>query len=197
MLARNSPTISCRAAFGRLAQTPRPAQLGQVRSHKYTSSSSLKGVRRVCTSSPLASTVSKSVPVLPRWMVEHRSVVRALPAIGNAAYASLACGFLCTDIFALRLLLVGGYSSLVTYHAFQQHPLRIPLKWSVFFVGINLAMVVQLAIDRLPVDLSEDEEALHVASFAPLSRKQFKKLLAIGERVDFAEGERITEERVV
>ena len=33
------------------------------------------------------------------------------------------------------------------------------------------------------VELSEQEEALHVASFAPLSRKQFKRLLDAGECV--------------
>ena len=130
-------------------------------------------------------------------MVEHHAVVRVLPAIGNIAYASLACGFLCTDILPLRLLLVGGYTSLVAFHGLQKQPLRIPLRWSIFFVGINLAMAVQLVSERLPIELSAEEEVLHVASFAPLSRMQFKRLLAIGERVVFSDGDRITEERVV
>lgn len=133
-------------------------------------------------------TPQKKAPLLPQWLVEHSSVVRALPAVGNGAYAALACGFLMTDIFALRVLLVGGYSGLVTYHALQPRPLRIPLRWSMFFVAINAAAVAQLAMDRLPIALSDEEEVLHVASFAPLSQKQFKRLLDIGRRVTFADG---------
>jgi len=129
-------------------------------------------------------------------MVEHSFVTRALPAIGNGAYASLAAGFLCTDIFALRALLIGGYSGLVGFHAFQQRPLRIPLRWSFFFVAINAAMLAQLVLEQRPVVLSEEEEALHVACFAPLSRKQFQRLLAIGRRVTYEDGTRLTEEGV-
>ena len=138
----------------------------------------------------------RSVPVLPKWLVQHAVVVRALPAIGNGAYAALACGFLMTDILALRMLLVGGYSGLVTYHALQAQPLRIPLRWSMFFVMINAAMVAKLVLDQLPIKLSEDEETLHVRSFAPLSRAQFKRLLDIGERVTFADGTCMTEEGI-
>ena len=101
-----------------------------------------------------------------------------------------------TDIFALRVLLVGGYSGLVAFHALQPQPLRIPLRWSLFFVSINAAMVAKLIHERMPVELTDEEEALHVASFAPLSRKEFKRLLDAGERVTFADDALITEEGV-
>ena len=116
--------------------------------------------------------------------------------IGHGAYASLACGFLCTDILFLRVLLVGGYTGLVTYHALQPRPLRIPLRWSALFVGVNLAMIAKLVMDALPVELTEEEETLHVVSFAPLSRKQFRNLLDIGERVTFPDGAKLTQEGV-
>lgn len=122
--------------------------------------------------------------------------MRVLPAIGNGAYAALACGFLMTDILTLRILLVGGYSGLVCYHALQPRPLRIPLRWSMFFVSVNVAMIMHLVNERLPVELSPEEETLHVASFAPLSRKQFKRLLDIGQRVTFSDGTLLTEEGV-
>ena len=134
--------------------------------------------------------------MLPRWLVEHDAVMRVLPAIGNGAYAALACGFLMTDILTLRILLVGGYSGLVCYHALQPRPLRIPLRWSMFFVSVNVAMIMHLVNERLPVELSPEEETLHVASFAPLSRKQFKRLLDIGQRVTFSDGTLLTEEGV-
>jgi len=129
----------------------------------------------------------------------HSSGIRVVPRrspLGHAAYGALACGFLCTDIFALRCLLVGGYSGLVAFHALQQQPLRIPLRWSLFFVSINLSMVVKLILDEWEPTLSDEEEAMHVASFASLSRQQFKKLLDTGERVTFPAGTNLTEESV-
>jgi hypothetical protein len=93
-------------------------------------------------------------------------------------------------------LLVGGYSGLVAFHALQQQPLRIPLRWSLFFVSINLSMVVKLILDEWEPTLSDEEEAMHVASFASLSRQQFKKLLDTGERVTFPAGTNLTEESV-
>lgn len=139
---------------------------------------------------------SHSKPVLPSWLVEHKLVAHVLPAIGNGSYASLACGFLMTDIFALRVLLVGGYSGLVVFHALQPQPLRIPLRWSLFFVSINALMVAKLIDESMPVELTAEEEALHVASFAPLSRKQFKRLLDAGECMTFADEVLLTEEGV-
>lgn len=157
-------------------------------------------VRRASSSSSRLPSIDYQLvinkPLLPLWIVNNKAVKRALPYIGNGAYTLIASGFLCTDIVALRCLLVAGYGGLVAYHALQQRPLRIPLKWSFFFVTVNVFMVGRLLYARLPIALSEDEEALHVASFAPLSRKQFKRLLDIGERRTFPEGTALTEEGV-
>ena len=135
--------------------------------------------------------------MLPRWLVENQRVVRALPIIGKGAYATLAAGFLCTDILTLRLLLVSGYTGLTAFHALHRNPLRIPLRWSIFLVGVNAAMVAKLVAEQLPVELSAEERALHAASFTPLSRRQCKQLLELGERVTFDDGDTLTEEGVV
>ena len=86
-------------------------------------------------------------PVLPRWLVENQRVARALPIIGKGAYATLAAGFLCTDIPTLRLLLVSGYTGLTAFHALHRNPLRIPLRWSIFLVGVNVTMVARLVAE--------------------------------------------------
>ena len=39
---------------------------------------------------------------------------------------------------ALRVLLIGGYAGLVSFHSLHPKPLRIPLRWSAFFVLVNL-----------------------------------------------------------
>ena len=78
----------------------------------------------------------------------------------------------------------------------QPQPLRIPLRWSFFFVSINAAMVAKLVRDSQPIVLTEEEETLHVQSFAPLSRKQFKRLMDAGERITYAGDTLLTEEGV-
>ena len=106
-----------------------------------------------------------------------------LPVLGNCAYIGLASGFLMTDVLALRILLACGYSGLVTYHALQPRPLRIPLMWSAVFVAVNAFAASKLAADRFPSSLSEEEEELHASSFPQLTKGQFKQLLEMGERV--------------
>ena len=54
-------------------------------------------------------------------------------------------------------------------------------------------------VDRADVDGrvgEEDVETLHVQSFAPLSRKQFKRLMDAGERITYAGDTLLTEEGV-
>ena len=129
-----------------------------------------------------------------RW-AENPVVKKVRPIIGHAAYIGLATGFLMTDIFTLRLLLVGGYSALSVFHALQAKPLMIPLRWSIFFVGVNLGMAIQLAYDSWPVTLTKDEEALYECHFPQLTPKQFRVLMAAGERVTFKKGALLTRER--
>ena len=129
-----------------------------------------------------------------RW-AENPVVKKVRPIIGHAAYIGLATGFLMTDIFTLRLLLVGGYSALSVFHALQAKPLMIPLRWSIFFVGVNLGMAIQLAYDSWPVTLTKDEEALYECHFPQLTPKQFRVLMAAGERITFKKGALLTRER--
>ena len=114
--------------------------------------------------------------------------------MGNAAYLTIASGFLCTDVLVLRGLLMCGYVGLVGFHALHPRPLRIPLGWSAFFVLVNAVMAAKLMLDRVPPQLTEEEEELHIASFAPLNRKQFKMLLSAGEHVTYADGTTLTQE---
>ena len=104
-----------------------------------------------------------SGPILE--LSQHAGCVRVLPYIGNAGYLALASGFLMTDILALRVLLIGGYSGLVCYHALHQNPLRIPLLWSLLFVGVNAAAAFALASDRFPPPFSDEDTKLHADYF--------------------------------
>ena len=122
---------------------------------------------------------SKSKAILPEAVVNHRVVVFVRPYLGNLAYAALASGFLMTDIFSLRLLLISGYSGLVSYHILQRIPMRIPLRWSAFFVAVNTYMLVQLARDLYPGEFDPEDEALYIEARRPLQPLPHGRSLAL------------------
>merc|ERR1712113_60185 len=142
-----------------------------------------------------ASNNVSSSPLLPASLPS--AVHKALPWVGNGAFLALASGFVMTDIFALRVLLVGGYSGLVTFHALHPHPLRIPLIWSAVFVMINSGMVLALLADRMSTGLDESEIRLHQEHFPQLTPGQFRKLMRLGDRECLPPGTQLTTEREV
>lgn len=140
----------------------------------------------------------RSVAILPLYIVDHPGTKAALPLLGNLAYFALASGFMMTDILALRCLLMFGYSGLVGFHMLHPRPLRIPLRWSAFFVAVNVGMTVQLVLERWPVGMSEDDAHLHATYFSDkFSPAQFKWLMDLGERRTLTRGSRLTTEREV
>jgi len=121
----------------------------------------------------------------------------ALPWIGHASYLALASGFLMTDMLQLRLLLVGGYFGLVTFHSLHPKPLRIPLRWSAVFVLVNAAAAGVLLMDRYAAPLDAADEVLYQRHFCHyLTRGQFHQLLQWGQRVELRSGHVLTRENV-
>lgn len=118
----------------------------------------------------------------------------ALPFIGNAAYLALASGFLMTDMLTLRCALVGGYSGLVAFHLLHPRPLRIPLKWSAFFVAVNAGAACFLIADQWGGSLTEEEEELYNEHFSMLTRGQFQQLLSLSTTQTMANGTKLTVE---
>ena len=71
-----------------------------------------------------------------------------------------------TDMLQLRLMLVGGYTGLVTFHALHQKPLQIPLRWSALFVVVNAGAAILLFMDEWAgAFLSEEEIILYETYF--------------------------------
>jgi len=176
---RARSSIASRASAGRLPRfprdsAPRPDAARRARS-SIAPESSIADPASLTWSPPSEPEPPSSL--LPLWLV-HRA--RALlPVIGHSAYITLASGFLMTDVLALRLMLIGGYSGLVAFHALHERPLRIPFRWSVFFVVVNGVMALKLVRDRYPGAFGEEEESIYEGSFTQLSRGQFKRLMAL------------------
>ena len=139
----------------------------------------------------------RSSAILPLNIVESPRVKAFLPLLGHAGYFALASGFLMTDMLVLRCLLCFGYSGLVAFHSLHPRPLFIPLRWSAFFVAVNVGMAVQLAVERWPSGLSEEDSTLHSSFFDKLPPAKFKLLVDLGSRRTLSDGTRLTTEREV
>jgi len=173
------------------SDAPRPGAARRARSSIAPAESSIADPASLTWSPPSEPEPPSSL--LPLWLV-HRA--RALlPVIGHSAYITLASGFLMTDVLALRLMLIGGYSGLVAFHALHERPLRIPFRWSVFFVVVNGVMALKLVRDRYPGAFGEEEESIYEGSFTQLSRGQFKRLMALATVETLPEGAVLTTER--
>lgn len=110
------------------------------------------------------------------------TVKSALPFLGNTAYVMLGMGFVMTDVLWLRLVLAGGYLVLVSFHALQLRPLRIPLFGSLFFVFVNLNFGAKVFMQRY-VRLDEVQEPIYRAHFEGdgMTRHEFRTIIHAGE----------------
>lgn len=131
--------------------------------------------------------------------ISQDQIRNALPLIGNGAYLALASGFLMTDMLQLRLMLVGGYAGLVTFHSLHARPLQIPLRWSALFVVVNAGAAMLLFIDEwIGALLSEEELALYEQHFKDgLTPGQFYYLLQMATTKEVEDGTTLTKEGCV
>ncbi|KAL9185657.1 hypothetical protein ACHAXT_003434 [Thalassiosira profunda] len=113
--------------------------------------------------------------------------------LGNTAYVALASGFLMTDMLALRVALVGGYTGLVAFHSLHARPLKIPLGWSAVFVLVNASAAALLVADQFG-SLNEEEGRLYDEHFSVMTRGQFRQLLDLGHARIIPSGSRLTTE---
>lgn len=133
-------------------------------------------------------------------MFSQDAIRNALPIIGNVAYMALASGFLMTDMLQLRLMLVGGYAGLVTFHSLHARPMQIPLRWSALFVVVNAGAAMLLFVDQwIGALLSDDEMALYETHFrdAGLTPGQFYHLLKMAKTKEIEDGSMLTKEGCV
>jgi CRP-like cAMP-binding protein len=136
--------------------------------------------------------------LIPSVFASQESIKNALPIIGNGAYMALASGFLMTDMISLRLMLVGGYTGLVAFHALHNKPLQIPLRWSALFVVVNAGAALLLFSEEwIGALLSEEELALYEEHFKDddgLTKGQFYYLMKMSKQEHIKDGSVLTQE---
>jgi hypothetical protein len=98
------------------------------------------------------------------------------------------------DILWLRWFAVAAALTNIPYFLLQGTVLWPPVLWALVFTAINLYQIARLYLERRPVKLSADEQALYDLSFRSLRPREFVALSLVGEWRSAAVGERIVTE---
>jgi hypothetical protein len=111
----------------------------------------------------------------------------------HAANILLLAAYSVRDILWLRLFAVASSLAAIPYFVFQPTPLWAPISWSVVFAAINLFQSWRLFVDRRPVKLTPEEEAVRRLAFRDLPPRKVLQVLSIGSWTSADTGERLIE----
>jgi signal transduction histidine kinase len=95
------------------------------------------------------------------------------------------------DILWLRWFAVAAALTNIPYFLVQDNVLWPPVLWATVFTAINLFQIARIYMERRPVVLSADEQALYDLAFRSLRPREFLSLALVGEWRDAAVGERL------
>jgi CRP-like cAMP-binding protein len=95
------------------------------------------------------------------------------------------------DILWLRWFAVAAALTNMPYFLMQHTVLWPPIIWAVVFTAINLYQISRIYLERRPVVLSADEQALYDLGFRSLRPREFVSLTLVGEWKSAAAGEKV------
>ncbi len=111
----------------------------------------------------------------------------------HAANILLLAAYCVRDILWLRLFAVGSSLIAIPYFLLQPTPLWAAFGWSILFTGINLYQTWHLVLERRPVKLTDDEEAVRRLVFRDLHPRKVLQILSIGSWTNADRGDRLIE----
>ena len=111
----------------------------------------------------------------------------------HAANILLLAAYCVRDILWLRLFAVASSLIAIPYFLLQPTPLWAAFGWSVLFTGINLYQTWHLVLERRPVKLTDDEEAVRRLVFRDLHPRKVLQVLSIGTWTNAERGELLIE----
>jgi len=76
-------------------------------------------------------------------------------------------------------------------------PLWEPILWTVVFTGVNVHQIIRLYLERRPVVISDEDQAIYEQSFTTFTLRQFAKLLKLSDKKFFKQKECILKEDVI
>ncbi len=109
----------------------------------------------------------------------------------HAANILLLAAYCVREILWLRLFAVASSLIAIPYFLLQPTPLWAAFGWSVLFAGINLYQAWHLVLERRPVKLTNDEEAVRHLVFRDLHPRKVLQILSIGSWSNADRGQRL------
>jgi CRP-like cAMP-binding protein len=98
------------------------------------------------------------------------------------------------NILWLRWFAVAAALTNMPYFLYQPSILWPPILWAGVFTAINLYQIWRIYMERRPVTLSPDEQALYDMGFRSLLPRDFVALVMVGAWSDAAAGDRMLRE---
>ena len=111
----------------------------------------------------------------------------------HGANVLLLAAYSVRDILWLRVFAVASSLIAIPYFVLQPNPLWAPMLWSVLFASINLFQSWRLIVERRPLKLTPEEEALRQLAFPELTPRKLLQVLSIGSWINAEPGERFIE----
>ena len=84
-------------------------------------------------------------------------------------------------VLLLRSLFVVGSLLALGFYYCQSPPLWSAITWTVLYIVIHSYWIVRIMLERRPVVLTPDEEALYRLAFGSLDRRKFVRLAGLGQ----------------
>jgi hypothetical protein len=115
---------------------------------------------------------------------------------GNAGFICATAAYLNTDVLMLRGLAMSGMTLNIIFHYYRATPGLIPVRWNIWLLAINAAMVSKLLLDHhransMPPELEELYREAHFEKRG-VSRVEFCKLFGMGKEVRYKTGDLLT-----
>ena len=114
--------------------------------------------------------------------------------LANIMYTS---SYAVRDMMWLRIITVIAAFCTFPYFFFQDTPLWSALFWQSMFIAINAVQLFFLYREKKPVNLTRDQQRLHLLVFRSLNPKELLKLLAIAEWREAGKGETLIKEGII
>ncbi len=112
---------------------------------------------------------------------------------GNFAFILVAFSLLAKDILWLRSLSVASSLCAIVFNMNASSiPLWTPIRWNLFFIGLNLFHISKIVFSKKNIQLSEKDLVIYQWFFKELSHLEFHKLIGASRAVHFQAGEVIT-----
>ena len=122
-----------------------------------------------------------------------RNQLLGLNGLVNLSNLVFIIAFSVRGVLPLRILSIASSIIILPYYYLQSEPLWPPIFWSLIFVLINGARVVQLLLERRPVVLSKREQDLYRLAFGSVDKREFLRLASLARWVTCPADEKILE----